>query len=207
MTFPCATCGAPATSTFNDGSPRWGADHPPHPPIRGSGPSPWESLRITLDEAEQKDAAKVAKTVAGRYRAGKVASMKYVPAGGRTIGDVNLQGFGAEVAVARWSGLVWNRGNRRKPDVGTDVEVRCVRRADGMLAMYDYDKGSRRFVLAIGSFPTYQIVGWIPGRDGMKARYWHPKGSLVMGYTLDVDRWLVPATDLRGMETFDRVEA
>lgn len=203
MIATCASCGAPATSTFNDGSPRWGPEHPSHPPIRGDGPTPWDALKITLDPAEQKRVEKVAKTVAERYRTGKTATMKYIPPG-RSIDSVVVQGLGAELAVARWAGLEWNRGIRRKPDVGDDVEVRCVRRPDGMLALYSYDKAGRRFVFTVGSFPSYRLMGWIRGAEGMIYENWHPKGAVVMGYTLDVDRYLVSLDKLRPMGEFTR---
>lgn len=200
--IPCATCGSDPSGSFNDGSPRYACRHErpvtpeqAHPAYRQAlAATRGISNRITLDAHEQKIALAVAKKVGDRYREGVVATMKYRS---RSIEEVNRDGFGAEVAVARWTGLEWNRGHRRKPDVGDDVEVRNTRRADGLLTVYTYDKPERRFVLAIGTFPSYTIVGWLPGRDAVTEAHWRPKGSIVAGYTLDVARFIVPQSELR----------
>lgn len=211
--IPCATCGAPPIGTFNDGSPRYGpsclhdslpAGSPVHPAyLAAVAIAAGRTTQVRLDEPDQKAAETVAKRVADRYREGKDATMKYRS---RSIADVNRDGFGAELAVARWLDLEWHRGNRRKTDVGDDIEVRNVRRADGLLALYTYDHASRRFVLVTGSFPSYTIRGWLPGKDAMTERYWHPKGAVVAGYALDVARFLVPQDDLRSpFELLDAV--
>lgn len=203
----CVSCGAQPIGIHDDGGPRYPATcrHTPVYPgdPRHPGLVDALNLRVTLDESDQKWAARVARTVAKRYREGKTARMKYLPAG-RSIEDVNRDGFGAELAVARWSGEEWHRGLRKLPDVGADIEVRTVRRRDGMLALYTYDHGDRRYVFTIGSFPTYHLIGWIPGREGMTFDYFHPKGSIVMGYTLDVARFLVPVNELYPMKEFRR---
>ena len=202
--IPCASCGAAPSGSFNDGSPKYACSHAPiwpgdlvHPAHR-MATGRFKPMHGTLDPADQKLLLPVAKKVAARYEADKDAHMKY-RARGRSIIDVVTDGLGAELFVARWTGLEWNRGIRRLPDVGTDVEVRNVRRGDGMLSLYEYDKGSRRYVLVVGKFPTYRLIGWLPGKEGMIERYWHPKGALVMGYTLDVSRHLIPQSDLRPM--------
>lgn len=211
----CPTCGARPVGTFRDGSPRFDCSRTsgiPHEPIFPGMPvHPEYAAHVEglppiyghLTEPEQNLVRPIAKKVAERYERGRVAKMKFAP-GRRPIIEIVTAGLGAELFVARWAGLEWNRGNARKPDVGADVEVRTTRRSDGMLALYTRDHGNRRYVFTIGSYPSYRIVGWIRGRDALAERYWHPKGAVVMGVTLDVDRFLVPAKDLQPMYEFER---
>lgn len=207
--IPCATCGATPIGTFSDGSPRYDARTCLHSPIMPGDPvdprhdsamETWKPLTIRLIPKDEEDARKVAAKVAKRYAEQRVAKTRYrAPRGDAAI----LDGFGAELAVARWMGAKWNRGNARKTDVEPDVEVRSIRRDDGFLSLYDFDHPKRRYVLTIGRFPSYRLVGWIWGREGMVEEFFTPKGSVVMGFALDYSRFLIPQDRLRPMGSLE----
>jgi len=212
--IPCATCGAAPAGVFNDWSPRYPAscDHPPiwpgmpvHPDharaIAAIGSRPTFG-RLSADDVA--DAAKVAKKVGDKYAEERTASMKFKPKG-YSIEDVNREGFAAELFVARWSGLPWNRGNRRKADVGVDVEVRSSRHPNAYMPIYSFDHFERRFVLVTGSAPNFRIVGWCVGSEVTTFENWRPKGAVLRGVTLTFACYAVPQDQLRPMETFDAI--
>lgn len=126
------------------------------------------AFTVTLDPEEQEDVYTVARKVARRYERGRdergrAARMKWALPPGMSFVDLMVQGFGAERAFSVWSGLPWNRGIRKKADVGKNVEVRQTRYADGHLVVKSFDHLERIFVLAVGRFPTYYLAGWMPG--------------------------------------------
>lgn len=78
--------------------------------------------------------------------------------------EARLSGIGASCWVARTLGLAWHDDIGRI-DVGEDVEVKNVRRRDGYLQV---DAGTRRqlrWVLTYGTFPGYEMIGWIAAAD------------------------------------------
>jgi len=164
-----------------------------------------EAIVMTLDQADRDEIEPEVVRVARNYTDAKVAHSRY-SAPGRSREDVVRQGFGGELAVARWSGLPWNRGNAKKADVGADVEVRSVRSSARIrrLPVYDFDKPGRRFVLALGDLPTYSLVGWIEHREAVVFDFWHPRNAVVDGVRLDLGRWLVPIVDLHPIRRFAR---
>jgi hypothetical protein len=164
-------------------------------------------IRVSLSEDDQERVRDIAERVAALYQAGRVASMKYNarPAG---ISTVNLNGFGAELAVARFTGGSWNEGDRTKADIGLDLEVRQSRFEDAHLLLYDYDKPERGYVLAVGTFPSYALVGWTRAKAGMRPDWRHEKGSMASfrafgnPIVADVSFWAVHQGYLRPMEEF-----
>lgn len=210
----CATCGADAVAFDRAGEPLFPktcyhaaeiAPEQAHPRYRDATALGLRSLVVTLDEAQQADVRKVAERVAAKYKSGRGASMKFAPTGGRTIDSVNLNGFGGELAVSLWTGERWHRGDRKKPDVGDDIEVRARGYQHAALPLYDtYDKRDRRYVLAIGALPTYRLVGWIFGREGLNMEHAHPAGAQIGALTLRVATYLVDQAELHPMSEFTR---
>lgn len=110
--------------------------------------------------------------------------------------DRHLHGAAAEIAVARYTGREWIDdldAFRTLPDVLPDLEVRRPTNPTGDLAVYVDDVLERRFVLATGEIPTFELVGWIVGTEALRIR------DTVEGIWRDDDRggWYVPRRFLR----------
>lgn len=105
----------------------------------------------------------------------------------------NIEAAGAELAVAKFLQRYWHPGvNRfRDPDVAPNVEVRQTTLDSGRLIIRKRSADPmRRYVLVRGTMPTFEVVGWIWGRDGMREEWVaNPRG--------DGEVYLVPAAELR----------
>ena len=107
----------------------------------------------------------------------------------------DIESCGAEAAVAKLLDRYWlavvARPQELPGDVG-DVQVRSTQRADGRLIVYERDPDDARFVLVRGRFPTYDVVGWLRGRDAKRRHF----------YRVDVKHpaFFVPADALASMQ-------
>jgi len=112
--------------------------------------------------------------------------------------DKDIESCGAEAAVAKALGLYWQAVDANPHQLNGDVsgiEVRSTKRKDGRLILHTKDPDDRPFVLVRGEMPTYDVVGWIMGRDGKK-----------MDYTSFGDgrpAFFVPAKDLLPMDELE----
>ena len=188
----CATCGVPAVGTFNDGSPRFpGACD--HPPIQSGDPRMPGELLMDAAEATAPAFAEVELTEAGWSSAGEHAteaiaaakrygySMKFQPAGGETVHQVNHRGYAAELcgSAATGLGLRWEilkRGYRRRdkrPDLGARTDVRNARKPDGRL-WTDGDRVDWVYLSVVGPVAprTFLVKGWLEGRELMVPERW-----------------------------------
>lgn len=180
------------------------------PPPMPRPATPIVSLHVSLDLEEQEAVRVVARKVAERYARGhddrgRVARMKWALPPGMSFLDLMLQGFGAEYAVASWTGLPWNRGIRSKADVGKNVEVRQTKYAEGFLVLKSFDHFSRIFILAVGRFPDYRLAGWIHGSAAMeRGRYFAPGERIAFrpggdAHASSSGGWILPQSALRPM--------
>lgn len=151
-----------------------------------------EPVVITLTEEEVATAvARAALVVADDTAAGWQVKFD---TGDETRLGINERGFGAELAAARATGLVWNdaylpdnyQRKDKPPDIGRRVEVRNAIKPTGCLWA---DKRERRdwvYLLVTGSLPTYTVVGWLEGRDLMRPDRWRePPAVRYPGYFAD----------------------
>ena len=111
----------------------------------------------------------------------------------------HIEGAGAELAVAKavnryWAGFYHHDPEKFAGDIG-EIEVRWTWRMDGRLIVHDRDKDESPFVLVRGSFPEYDVVGWIYGKNAKQSRYLY-NGDGRPAY-------FVPATDLWDMTTLE----
>lgn len=92
--------------------------------------------------------------------------------------QVDIEGAIGELIVAKqldryWHALAANGDVRREwPDVGTNIQVRSTTRLDGALIVHPSDADDHIFYLVRGCAPSYQIVGWIAGRDAKQDCWW-----------------------------------
>lgn len=106
----------------------------------------------------------------------------------------------AEIAVAKWLGMkLALRINifHNEPDLGTDIEVRCILKPNNDLVIRKNDIGTRRFVLVYVSRFKAKLIGWLHGYEGMESDYiLNPNGK--------GEAWFIPQGRLYGMDTFEK---
>jgi len=109
--------------------------------------------------------------------------------------DRDVEGVGAELAVARYLNLYWTPSEGAQPptlgDVG-EFEVRWTAHEDGHLTVRSNTPDARKCVLVVGRIPEFRICGWMLAGDAKQGRYrrefenargrlagfWVPQGDL-----------------------------
>jgi hypothetical protein len=92
---------------------------------------------------------------------------------GRTLtqrwGDT-IHGCMAELAVCRAVNRAWTPGGAdvSRGEVGGRIEVRATEHQNGHLLVYPSDSDEAWFVLVIGHFPEFRIVGCIKAADAKR---------------------------------------
>jgi hypothetical protein len=111
----------------------------------------------------------------------------------------DIESAGAEAAVAKALGKYWLAVLQNPQDADGDVsgiEIRSTCRSDGRLIVHDRDKDDAPFVLVRGTFPNYEICGWMRGRDAKKDKYkFNGDGR---------PAYFVPSSELRPIEELIR---
>ena len=87
--------------------------------------------------------------------------------------QLHIEGCLGEMAVASYLNLYWdgNLGFFSKADVGS-LEVRTASNHRYNLILHPADKDDSKFILLTGVNGSYQIHGWIYGREGKKEEFW-----------------------------------
>lgn len=102
----------------------------------------------------------------------------------------DLESALAELAVARALGKYWAftvNTFRTRADVG-DYEVRHTTLEDGQLIIRPKDSPQATYILVRGFAPTYNIVGFIKGEDGMNKKYIRNPGGLGAAFFIPEDK-------------------
>ena len=90
--------------------------------------------------------------------------------------DVDIEAVAAEMAAAKglglFHGLADSAADDRAGDIAPGVQVRHTRRQNGSLICHDRDPDDHRFVLVVGSLPTFRVVGSIMGAKAKDKRFW-----------------------------------
>jgi hypothetical protein len=146
---------------------------------------------VTLTADEWEYAAAIGARRAARALAGQW--------GGSVVGETVFERYGkrieaacAELAVALFLGVPWDAEIEGPRDVGP-VQVRCTRYASGALILTPHDlrcHADAPFALATGVAPTFQVRGFLVGRDAAAFPSQEPKRPS--------DHW-VPQPALRPM--------
>jgi hypothetical protein len=115
---------------------------------------------------------------------------------------IHEDGAIAEYAVAEWLGEKWvefaPHYKNLVADVGTWYQVRSTRYREGNLLIHPRDPNDQVFILVrLHRLPAVELVGWIWGRAGKKAKYWEDgrKFPAFQGRAC----YRIPAADLREM--------
>lgn len=86
----------------------------------------------------------------------------------------NIDGTLGEWVVAKALDRFWPGGAPEldtEGDIG-DLQVRATARRDGCLIIHRGDLDDAPFVLVVGTPPTFDLPGWIKGRDGKRKEWW-----------------------------------
>lgn len=85
----------------------------------------------------------------------------------------HVRGAIGEQVVAKRYGKYWSGelGDIKADDVGT-LQVRATWRDNGHLIMHDSDKDHRIYILVTGRGPTFNLRGWLFGRDCKFKKWW-----------------------------------
>lgn len=116
---------------------------------------------------------------------------------GKSVGDPwkeDIFGAVAEWIVAKWLKLPWKSFFENPSEAHGDVggcEVRYTHYWNGHLRGNDHDKPDAPYILVVGEYPNFRIVGWAYGRevhqekyfgskqaDGERPAYWMPQSDL-----------------------------
>lgn len=88
---------------------------------------------------------------------------------------VHIEACASEMAVAKAYNLYWEPVARRPENLAGDVgnlQVRSTWRENGRLILHDRDPDDAVFVLVTGKIPSFDVRGWILGRDGKAKEHW-----------------------------------
>lgn len=106
------------------------------------------------------------------------------------------EAVGSEIAVSKYFAITnfspTHSTFKTEADVGSRIEVKWTKYADGHLVVHQSDRASDIAVLVCGRSPNYILAGWIPVAAARFKRYYHPRDK----------NWWVTQRDLRPMENF-----
>ena len=86
--------------------------------------------------------------------------------------QAHIEGALGEMALAKHLRIYWpGKGELTDPDVGP-LEVRTTPYEHGKLILHPSDGDDSIFWLLTGFNGTYNVRGWISGRDGKRDIYW-----------------------------------
>lgn len=89
--------------------------------------------------------------------------------------SIHIEGACAELAVAKATNSYWEPVWAQTDDQRDDIEgwqVRSTPRRSGCLLIHQTDPDEARFVLVVGTAPTFRIAGWIVGREAKRLEFW-----------------------------------
>lgn len=117
--------------------------------------------------------------------------------------DRHIRGACGEFAVAKLLDLPWTGFgfDRAVCDVGDAYEVRTCSPGRNELVVRPKDPERAIYILAIGSPPTFEIVGFIPGRDAKQRRYEQDRNRR------NAPAYFIPRRDLHAIDALIRSPA
>lgn len=150
-------------------------------------------IKLTADEAMS------AATVASLQMIRKVLRDRNTDHGGTSKRGIKerwgdtINGVMGEVALAKAIDRSWTPGGRNISvgEVSFSQEVRTTDWPNGHLLIYDNDSDDAIFWHVRGSFPVFDVVGWIYGKDAKRPE-WKAAG--------DPDYYKVPNSELSPIE-------
>jgi hypothetical protein len=145
-----------------------------------------EAVWVELDEDERDMIEARAKIVVEEDIAAGY-KMKFDSPTGETRLEINIRGFGAELAASKATGLRWNHelldtktyAGDKPADIGRRVEVKNALSQSGRLPGFKGEPIERVYLLVVGDMPRFRVVGWMEGVDLHRPERWvEPKGRI-----------------------------
>ncbi len=110
---------------------------------------------------------------------------------------VDIEGAAAEYVVSKYTGLVWHTQVKRISQLPGDVghlQVRQTRHEMGCLILNRRDHDEAPFMLVTGTFPHFQIQGWIYAGEGKQDQYWRTENVRTPAYFVPQGKLSPPDT-------------
>jgi len=128
------------------------------------------SIEIKLTENEQRLAKFIARS---RYENARANNVKDMKMGGQSNEETDLEGFGAELAYCKLMNLFPDLDTDSYPNFdcisrfGVTIDVKTTKRKNGHLLATLKKKNNPpdKYVLVVGEFPSYKIVGEIGSEE------------------------------------------
>lgn len=114
------------------------------------------------------------------------------------VWDIDINGACAELAAAKCMNRYWNASVNgfKKGDIG-NYQVRLARGTTPYLLFRKNDNPNAIFILVNGVAPTFKVMGWMKGSEGMKSKYLRSFGGRP-------DVYAVPPDELHKMTALPR---
>jgi len=110
--------------------------------------------------------------------------------------NVHIEGAAGEIAAAKALGVFWGGSVntfKSEGDIG-NLEIRTTSTKNNRLIVRNGDNDNAIFVLVVGRAPTYEVVGWMRGKDAKQEKYVSAPGGRPPAY-------FVPRSDLNPIES------
>ena len=93
--------------------------------------------------------------------------------------DININGSGAEMAVAKFLNKYWGApvGNFKGADIGENIQVRSSINLTAKMVIRKNDNLNDYYVFSIGKIPNYEIIGFIKGVDARREEWYTDNGN------------------------------
>ena len=109
--------------------------------------------------------------------------------------NIHIEGAAGEIAAAKALGVFWGgtiNTFKSEGDVGK-LEIRTTSTKNNRLIVRNGDKDDSAFVLVVGRAPSYQVVGWMTGKEAKQKKYLSAPGGRPPAY-------FVPREDLKPLD-------
>lgn len=99
---------------------------------------------------------------------------------------IDIESACAELAFAKYKKMYWDFSVNtfKHPDVG-EFQVRHTRDINGKLKIREKDRGHEKYFLVVGTSPSFNVVGWIMGKDAKNEKH------IFKGFNGMPDCWMV----------------
>lgn len=109
--------------------------------------------------------------------------------------NIHIEGAAGEIAAAKALGIYWGGSVntfRSQNDIGK-FEVRTATQSNYRLIVREQDKDSNVYILVTGSAPSFDVRGWVYGKEAKVHKYLNAPVGRPAAY-------FVPQSDLRSID-------
>ena len=110
--------------------------------------------------------------------------------------NIHVEGAAGEIAAAKALNMYWGGTVNTFKSIGDigKLEIRTTSVKNNRLIVRNKDSDDAVFVLVVGSTPTFEVVGWMLGKDAKQSKYVSAPGGRPPAY-------FVPREDLNSLDT------